>query len=169
MRSDHEEISAVCLKHLRREEEVLRDKRDTLERIHDALVGAELDGLHALHETQEEAAHVTGLLREQRDQFREQVGTLLQLPSETVTVRQVVAAIPEKERGSVREVWTRLLELAAEVERLNRCNAVLIDYCLGFTQSYLLDITGGGRPAERYGPAGTHLEASCGSLLEARG
>lgn len=169
MRNDPADLSAVCLKHLRREEEVLRDKRETLRSVRAALVGGPADALDALRESQEEAARATERLRVERDRFRWLAGELLQLPPETVTVRRVVDALPEDERGPVRAAWSRLLDLATEVEKLNRDNAAVIDYCLGFTRSCLLDITGGGRSAGRYGPGGAHLEAPCGSLLEARG
>jgi hypothetical protein len=163
------EISAICLKHLQREEEVLLAKRDTLRSVHDALVRGAMDTLDSLHERQQEAARATDGLQQERGQFRDRIGTLLQIPPESVTVPRVLEALPEQERGPLGEVQSRLLELTAEVEQLNRAIADLIAYCLGFTRDYLLDITGGGQPAERCGPAGTHLEASCGSFLQARG
>jgi hypothetical protein len=169
MQTNHAEISAACLKHLRREEEVLRAKLATLQRVHEALVNGEVDALDSLKQSQEESARATGALQEERGLFRDRVGKLLQLPPETVTVRQVLEALPAKESGPVREVWSRLLELTAAVEKTNRDIAGVIEYCLGFTQRYLLDITGGGQPAECYSPAGTHREASCESFFEARG
>jgi hypothetical protein len=169
MQSNHAEVSAVCLKHLRHEEEALRAKLAMLRHVHDALVQGEMDSLEQLKQSQEEAARTTDLLHKEREQFRGHVGQLLHLPPESVTVRQVVETLPEKEGGPVREVWSRLLELTAELDKTNRDIAGVIDYCLGFTQRYLLDITGAGQPAECYSPDGTHQEASCGSFLEARG
>jgi hypothetical protein len=169
LRDHHAEISALCLNHLRREEAVLLGKRDTLHNIHAALVRGNLDTMESLQQRQQEAVRTSDDSRHEREQFRNRIGTLLQLPPESVTISRVVAALPEAEREPLRVVWSRLLELAAEVDKLNGDIAALIDYCLGFTRRYLLDITGGGRPAEGYGPAGTHLDASAGSFLHARG
>jgi uncharacterized membrane protein YccC len=169
MHSTYAEISTACLKHLQREEEALRAKLEMLRQVHEALVHGEIDSLEQLNQSQDEAARTTQELLAEREHFRSHVGQLLQLPSESVTVRQVLALLPEKESKPVREVWSRLLELTAEMDRTNRGITGVIEYCLGFTQRYLLDITGGGQPAECYSPTGTQQEASCGSFLEARG
>ncbi len=169
MGPDHAEISNACLTHLRREEEVLAEALTLLDRVHQALVRGDLQRLETLRTLQDAAVERSATLRRDRDRLRQRLGSFLQVSSSSLTLELLAGRLPGPDGLRVRQAGDRVRRLAERVAALTRDNAVLIEHGLDFIRRFLLDVTGGGLPAGRYGPDGSHLEAAFGSLLSARG
>jgi hypothetical protein len=169
MRPDPEEISHAFVTHLGREEATLIGSLEVLRRVRAALLRSDLDELTALRDPQERAAAESARLRAERDQLRARLAVALGLSPQRVSISTLTAALPPAQREPLRGAGDRLRRLAVEADGLVRSNAALLSHLLRFTRRFLSHITGGEEAAGCYGPDGTHLEASFGSLLSTKG
>lgn len=168
MRPDPQEISLAFLTHLEREEAVLLDTLDLLRRVRAALLRSDAAELQALRAPQELAAAATDRLRAERDALRVRLGQVIGQEPAGVSLTTLTAALPADLRRPIVGAGDRLRALAKEADRLVRANANLASYLVRFTRGVLLNLTGG-ETRTCYGPSGTHLEASFGSLLSTQG
>jgi hypothetical protein len=168
MASEAAEIAEDCLNHLEREEQALQSALETLGVVRAAALAGDVARLEALQDPQAEAAQVTRALTAEREVLRRRIAAILRVPASGATLMALADHCgPAGARLNL--AARRVRELADRVDRLNLSNATLLEYCLGFTRRVLRDLTGGGTPAESYGPDGAVAESPCGPLLSARG
>jgi hypothetical protein len=169
MADDAAPLAQACLTHLAREEDVLRSALATLGAVRAAALAGDRATLDALYGRQEEIARQTAHLGHERQALRARIGALLHIPIAEATLALLAARVGGAAGDDLLSAGQRTRRLATDVDRLNNSNAALLGYCLGFARRVLRDLTGGGTPAESYGPDGTAMESPCGSLLSARG
>jgi hypothetical protein len=169
MGTEATEIAEACLSHLGREERALQTTLETLAVVRTAALAGDVPGLEALRGRQDEIARQTTALRCERENLRTRIATLLRIPATEATLAGLSTRVGGPLSDSLLSAGTRLRHLASEVDRINSSNAAVLGYCLGFARRVLRDLTGGGTPAESYGPDGTVTDSPCGSLLSARG
>jgi hypothetical protein len=163
------DLARACLSHLGREEQALRSTLETLGVVRAAALAADIGRLEDLRGLQDESALVTESLRCERDGLRGRIATLLRIPAADATLESLALHLGGPSGEYLRSAAGRVRDLAGRVDRLNLSNATVLEYCLGFTRRVLRDLTGGGTPAESYGPDGTVTESPCGPLLSAKG
>jgi hypothetical protein len=169
MGTEASDLAEACLSHLNREEAALQGTLDTLRVVRAAALAGDVPRLEALHDRQEEAARLTRQLGADRERLRAQIASRLRVSVAEATLERLAAHIGGSSAEILRATASRVRELASHVDRLNLANATVLGYCLGFTRRVLRDLTGGGTPAESYGPDGTVTESPCGPLLSAKG
>lgn len=169
---DDARLAELGLKHLEREETLLEATLSALQRIRVALLAGDLEVLAETQRQHEELVRAGNVLRQERARFRQEAAQLLGGTSsagESVTLQTLAARLPGEAGEQLAQGRERLRRLAREVEHLNGSNVSLIYYCLDFLDRFFMEITGREPSGGRYGPSGTHQEAACGSILEARG
>jgi hypothetical protein len=163
------DLADACLSHLGREEEALRSALETLQSVRAAALAGDVPGLESLHGRQNEAALLTQTLRTEREALRERIAALLRIPVGSASLENLAAHLGGSAGDRLRQAAARVRKLATRVEQITLSNATVLEYCLGFTRRVLRSLTGGGTPAENYGPDGTVMESPCGPFLSARG
>jgi hypothetical protein len=150
-----------------REEQHLAATLAALHDIRAALLGKDHAALADALARHDATARAAPELTRRRDSFRQEVGALLGVPAESVTLELLAGRLPAA-AGPIVEARARLQHQAAEVERLTASNATLLYYCLDFLRRFFERLTG--RPRDgRYDPAGRVATALGGSLINARG
>jgi hypothetical protein len=169
METGADDLAEACLSHLAREEDTLRATLETLQEVRGAALSGDVRRLETLHARQDEAARLTEAMREEREYLRSRIAKLLRIKSGEATLEKLAIHLGESPNGTLLVAARRVRELASRVQQICLSNATVLEYCLGFTRRVLRDITGGGTPAESYGPDGMVMESPCGPLLSARG
>jgi hypothetical protein len=168
MASEAADLAEACLSHLASEEVALRATLETLQVVRAAALAGDVARLESLRGPQNAAALATQALRAGRERLRERIVASLQLPPCSAPLENLAAQVGDPMGERLRSAASRVGSLAARVEQLSLSNATVLDYCLGFTRRVLRNLTGGGTPAESYGPDGTVTDSPCGSFLSAR-
>jgi len=170
LKPDVERVLQATLRHLALEEEFLAGALTALQQARRALVQADPYGLTNALDRQSEQVQASEAMQRQRQQFRQEIAALLDVPVEALTLSVLASRLPAEARQPVAAYQTRLRQLAAAVEEMGRGNAAILRSCLKFLQQVLAGLTGGAPGGgHRYGPAGLHQELGCGSLVSARG
>jgi hypothetical protein len=169
MQSNSEEISHACLTHLAREEAQLVVTLEVLKRIRSAMLRSDLAELNAVLEERVSVEFAGSRMADERNRLLKHLAARLGLTSGSLSMRQVVEALPAARRGELQQASQRLRVLLDQVDELSRSSAALAAYTVGFIRRFLADLTGTGSLAGRYGANGTHLEASLRPLIYKRG
>jgi Rod binding domain-containing protein len=166
--ADQPALGRMSLALLTREESLLLAILAALERFRQNLASNVPGALTQAVEQCKEATALLGLVREQRDRFRQLVGSQLKVSPAAVTLRFVAEHVPTADAMSITLGRRRLRQLAEEIDRLSQSNALVIWWCLDFVQRVFAGILGhaaGGR----YSAVGKIQPGASGSLLEAQG
>ena len=161
-------LAQQCLAHLDREEAYLRDLRDSLLELNLALRRGSLDQMESARSKQAHNAERGLALSPLRNDLVARIAAAFQLRSEEITLSRLVVQLPRPWSDQITAYQHRMRELSAEIHFLNRRNASLVQFCRTYMKQILTDASGG-FPVTRYGPGGTQLEGTCGSLLLAQG
>jgi hypothetical protein len=157
------------LVYLTQEEGFLTTTLESMKRVRAALIQNDLPGLTEALAGQDRAVQ-TGLdLRQGRGLLQEETAAALGIPAEELTLGRLAArssGLPGERLALARD---RLSQLARELDRTNRDNAIVVRFNLDFYEQMLVAITGGEPGGGGYGPQGNKRAAPCGSLIEARG
>jgi hypothetical protein len=164
-----EALAQVYLKHLDEERVVLETTLRALHQIRVALVHGGAMALNRALEEQAEPVRAGARLADRREDLRRELAVLLGIAPEAVTLQGLADLCPPNIRARLLEIRARLHQLAAEVDVVNRGNAVLVNHSLGFLEQLLSGITGSAGSGKRYGPAGAYQQPAWGSLVSARG
>jgi hypothetical protein len=167
-RGDVTALSLACLAHMEQEEAMLGATLDSLRQVRAALLGGDLTALERALDCQVHTARAAGELKMRRVELRKQLGSGLGLDPQSVTLQEVAARVPTDHGQRLARCRERLHQMAAEVDRLNRGNAALVQHSVDFLHQFLVSVTGGEPVGDRYRPSGQIERATCGSLFEGR-
>jgi hypothetical protein len=165
---DANALSLACLAHLEQEEAMLGATLDSLKQVRAALVGGDLSALQRAVEYQGHTARAANELKMRRAQLRSQLGAGLGLDPRAVTLQEVSSKLPLANADRIARCRERLHQMAAEVDRLNRGNAALVQYSMDFLHQFLISLTGVDPVGDRYRPSGQIERETCGSVFEGR-
>jgi hypothetical protein len=167
-RHDTSTLSLACLAHMEQEEAMLQATLDSLRQVRAALLGRDLAELERAVERQVHTARAAEELRLRRAELRGQLAVRLGIDAQAVTLQKVAARLPGENGERLARCRERLKCMAAEIDRLNRGNAALVQHSLEFLHQFLLNVTGGAAVGDRYQPSGRVDRALCGSVFEGR-
>lgn len=141
-------LAQACLDHLFLEEAVLREVREALQKLRQALRSSQPDHLHPidLSASQEKVQQSRAAVR---DIFARETG----LPAEQFTLSRLIEILPPPWADQAAAILPRLTTLADETRDLARRVAAAIACGQGFTR-LLLGRLGVADSVERYGPGG---------------
>jgi len=166
--ADATTLSLTCLAHMEQEEAMLSATLDSLQRVRAALLGRDLAALERAVELQAHTERAAQELLVRRAELRVQLGTRLKLNPQTITLKEVAMRLPGEQGLKIARCRDRLHRMAAEIGRLNRGNAALVQHSMDFLHKFLVSVTGGDAVGDRYGSSGGIERATCGSLFEGR-
>jgi len=149
--SQIEDTAGVVLEHLQEEERILADM---LQSARDVRAGLLSGDLHAQQEAFRERLARPAALHEQRQALRKQIATDLDIPIEDATLRGIADRVPRTFREGLLAAQERVRIRVAEIDRLNRANAVLAAYFIDLIQKLLGDPSSQRPSANRYSSSG---------------
>jgi hypothetical protein len=152
--SQIEETAVDVLKHFQQEERMLADMLRSTEEVRAALLSRDL---HTQHDAFREHFKPPAKLHEWRQDLRKRIAESLNTPVEEATLRGLADRAPRPLGEELVATHERLLNRIAEIDRLNRANAVLAAYFIDVVQKLLGDPANQRSPAKRYSPSGEVL------------
>jgi hypothetical protein len=167
-RVDVNTLSLTCLAHMEQEEAMLGATLDSLQQVRTALLGGDLSALEQALQSHASTARAADELRLRRGQLRSQLGAALGIEPRKVTLQEVAARLPLQDGQRLMRCRDRLKQMAAQVERLNRGNAALVQHSMEFLHQFLVSVTGGDAVGDRYHASGRVEKPACGSVFEGR-
>lgn len=169
MATDPDDLAGACLSYLARQEESLRSALATLQEVRAAALAGDAPRLEALRGPQEELARQAQALRAEGAAIRGRAAAVLGVPEAEATLDRLADRLGGRAAEQLRVAGADVRALAAEVDRLNRSNAAVLEHGLSFIRRVLRDLTGAEIPAAGYGPDGTPAGSPSRPLLSARG
>jgi hypothetical protein len=163
-----DQLAQLCLDHAAAEESHLDETLAALQVLRQALLGRDHLVLAGALKNQEGLARAADALQGRRACLQQEAAKVFGLPSSSVTRSVLASRLPPETALQLEQIRQRLGHKAAEVERLNRSNGVLLHYFLGFLQRFFQGLTGCS-PDGRYSPTGSQRYLPCGFLINARG
>jgi hypothetical protein len=163
------DLAQISLDLVRREEEFLDRLQVGLRQLNAALGGSAIPEQTAALKLQEELADGAAAMRQERLRWRIEVGRLLRMPAERVTLAVVAEALGGPAGTALRAGRERLRQRVQEAGRLHLSGAVLVRTYLHFLQRFFQDLTRSGAASGRYDRAGASTPPPYGSFLKAQG
>jgi hypothetical protein len=160
--------AATFLKHLEREEELLRAALVNVSELHAALLQGDLAGAQAVSERQ--GAHAAALVAAAVDRTASAnaLAGALGLPADGLTLAALATKLPEPLAAQVLTARAKLLTVTTELAAFQTRNANLLGHLRSFFRGVLSDLTGFDAPL-RYGPSGSRLQPATGVAIQVRG
>jgi hypothetical protein len=161
-------MAVGCLTHLAREEAMLATTVEVLREVRRGLLKSDLDVLTRALEQQREAADAAVELTDQRRRLRERWSGELGVSTEQLTFRTLAERSSGVLRARLLASRRRLLQMAGEIEQLNRGNQALIQQSVGLLQLLLGSLNGQGSGTTRYTASGDIEPGGCGPFIQSR-
>ena len=105
-------------------------------------------------------------IQQRRHELRNSLADLLHVDPQEVTLRQLVAMTTGPMRQSIERIWSSLLEMAREMEMLNRQNAAMIGQSLAIARGVVEQLTGVTAVNESYNSIGARAQSDVGPLIQ---
>ena len=154
------------LAHLLDEETSLTAMLQAVRAVHSALRQLNDETLRQAIEDESRVLKTADSLQQRRSQLRSELSAVLGVPAEETTLRHVISATTGSLREAIERCRQSLAEMAAEMDRLNRQNAAMIQQSLSITHGILERLTGTAAVGESYDAHGGREEAHVGSLVQ---
>jgi hypothetical protein len=164
--ADH--LVLTCLAHFEQEEAMLAASLEALRAIRQHLLRGDLEGLQQALSQQQQAATTAVELGRRRQLLRARLAAQLGLPVDQVTLRTLADQATGTLRGRLLKSRQRLLDMAADIERLSRGNQALVQQSMELLQKLLGSLCSQGPGTPRYTASGTIEPGSCGHFFQAR-
>lgn len=144
----------------------MQESLSTLDQLRGLLVKHDLTGLEALLRQIRAKADAYATVESRRQSLRRQLATLLECPSEDLTLSRLETALPGPIRDAVRQRKLTLRDLAERLRREHRNTSLLLADCARFNGALFRAIfqQGKGHPVI-YSPAGTARTPSQSHLM----
>lgn len=171
MTPERNQPSAVelCLAHLDREEDLLRQLRDALLGLYAALRRGDPRAIRTAFSVTDGLGGIAAAIARDRANLAVRLATELRLPRDRINLSSLIARVPVAPADRLRARRADLLALAGEIRCLRgRCDDLLA-YCRVYLRRLLAEVLPGGAVGPRYGPHGTPLDPPRRARLLARG
>lgn len=161
-------LAARFFQRLAAEEELLREACRTVNEVHAALRSGAPRRIDTARARQEVVADALRVATLDRVRAADALGADLGIPRSDICLSTLAARLPGAWAAGAWAAQTRLTDATAELSDAVRRNATLVASLRSYFRGVFADLTGGGPPVERYGPAGT-LVGTAGVAIQARG
>lgn len=146
-----EQTAVLVLRHFEQEEQILADMLRSAQQVRAGLLSG---NAHAKQEAFREHFEPPATLHHQRRDVRELIASALNIPADKATLRGLADHAPSPLRTTLMAAHQKMLGQIAEVDRLNRANAVLAACFIDLFQRLLADPSGQQPPTSRYSSTG---------------
>ena len=163
-----ERLALTCLAHFEKEEAMLAATLDAMRAIRSALIARDLQQLETAVSQQQQTAKTAGDLRASRDEIRQRVAESLGMATEHVSLRHVVKLASPRIADRLESCRRRLSEMANEIERMNRANAMLVRHSIDMLHGFLECLAGAATRSNRYDAGGRIEDGSGGTLFDTK-
>jgi hypothetical protein len=163
----HSTLADTLLRHLEREEALLRAALAGVTTVSEALRQGDLASAFDASAQQQLATE----LREAADgrsAAAAALGREVGLSGEATTLANLATKLSEQQAAELRAARERLTALTTEITAIQARNANLITHLRSFFRGVLSELTAPDAPL-RYGPSGSRLEPATGAAVQARG
>lgn len=155
--------AARLMDHLREEEATLSLLLDAVHAVHDALLARDGDRLAQALDSESQALRIGELMRERRRVLQTAIATANGIAPDDVTLGWITANVGADASVEATCCRNHLVEMSAELARLNRQNSAMIRQSLDLSRSILNQLIG--PHFESYNASG-QLETSAGSVVQ---
>jgi len=158
-------LAIACIGHLQQEEAMLTATRELLRGIRAALVSRDHDELAVVLESQQKQEQSAADLHAARMTMRQRISRSLVIPDSEATLNRLAACVSGETQMRLASGRRRLQKLAAEIEAINRCNAILVQQSMGLLHQVLFCLTGQDSSSQRYGATGRMASGEAGPVI----
>jgi flagellar biosynthesis/type III secretory pathway chaperone len=162
-------VVRAFLAHLEDEEKLLEKTVEVLDQARTVLLSGNREAMTQSLQRQARLEQAGAETRRQRLERCGELAAYLGRPADALALDALARQLPAPWGQNLQARRTRLRQLAAKIQDLNRGNAVLLTFSIGLLDQVLVAITGGSAGGKRYSPTGAYRELGCGSLVSARG
>ena len=159
-------VAEQLLSHLGDEKETLAAMLQAVRDVHHALIN--LDDAALQESLQAEARELSSsiAIQSRRLRLQNEFANILHIAPQEVTLNRLVSMTTGSLRESIEQIWQSLLEMAKEVDRLNRQNAALIGQSLAIIRGVVERLAGVSGVGESYNAVGARSGTHVGPLLQ---
>lgn len=159
-------VAEQLLVHLGDESETLAAMLSAVREVHHALMNLDDESLQKSLEVEARELSASIAIQQRRLQLQTELAAVLHVAPQEVTLRRLITLTSGSVREAIDRVWRSLLEMAAEVDRLNRQNAAMIGQSLSIVRGVVERITGVAAPGESYNAGGVRTDTHVGPLIQ---
>lgn len=159
-------VADQLLAHLENERQSLEAMLSAIRNVHAALRDLNDEVLQSSLEAEARELAAGVALQERRRRLQGELGAKLRIPPQEITLRRLITLSSGSVRNSIERIWRSLSDMAAETDRLNKQNAVMIGQSLAVARGVVERITGASGTNESYGASGTRTETHVGPLIQ---
>lgn len=152
--------------HLTDEEHSLVEVLEAVRELHKSLRELDGEGLTKALQTESDALRQAELMQNQRQQMRTDVANELGMAPAEFSLGVLVERTTGVLQSSIAESRERLTAMSAEMDRLNRQNAAMIQQSLSLMRGIVGRLTGTAATCDSYNAGGAREEAHVGSLVQ---
>lgn len=161
-----EALAERVQRHLTEEERTLVAVLESVRELHHSLRQLDGDALALALQSETAALREAEGLQRQRQQFRSETASALGLAPQDVTLGALAAKTSGQLQASVVQTRQKLTDMSAEMDRLNRQNAAMIQQSMMLMRGIVGRLTGTVASGESYNAGGVREEAHVGPLVQ---
>lgn len=159
-------VAAQILSHLGEEQATLQAMLQAVRDVHQALTHLDDGALQTCLEAEARELSSSLAIQSRRLQLQDQLASVLRVRPADVTMNRLVMITSGSLQESIEQIWRSMIEMAAEVDRLNRQNAAIIGQSLAIVRGVVERLTGVSGVNESYNAVGSRAETHVGSILQ---
>ena len=161
-----DQVADRLLQHLTEESDALAAMLTAVRDVHRALMELDDDALYRSLDAEARELSSSVEIQERRHALQDELAALLRIQRQEVTLRRLIQLTAGSVRSSIERLWRQLIEMAAEVDRLNRQNAAMIAQSLSIARGVLGRLTGVPSVTESYTSVGSRAETHTGPVIQ---
>lgn len=168
-RHELQQAVAATSSYLSRQARVLTRLAEEVEALEHLLMARNGDEIRAVVSQIEELSHPMQSLRVERDELRQQIARLLNLPADRANVTALAKAVGRSEARQLKTERDKVLALAERIDYRTQVNSVMIRRTLERGEQIFQQIAAASLESDRYRADGRRAAPLHGSLFQARG
>lgn len=159
------EIATLCLTHLDREVELLKQYIDVSKLIHDNL-GVSTDVMDDSPDLIKQLSNRTEAMEKERKQVTAAIANFLSLPESQATIRNLMKRLDSQNRQVLSDKRDELLALESFIQQQNRTNSFLIRQTIDLYQRIAMELSDQRPNATTYSATGELTCDNATNLLQ---
>jgi|GEM_PF-3570178 hypothetical protein len=159
-------VAQQILVHLVEEKTTLEAMLKAVRDVHHALIHLDDHSLKQSLEIEARELNSSLAIQQRRLQLQGELASVLHLAPQEITLNRLVTMMSGALRESTDQIWKSLIEMANEIDRLNRQNAALIGQSLSIVRGVIERLSGVSGVGESYDASGGRADTHVGPLLQ---
>ena len=159
---DIEDLKKDMMAVLEEEVDVFRKMHGLLTQEQKALTRDDVEGIKSAVENQKQLGEAVRLVDARRDQIAKAIGLKIGVGEEPMTINRLCELYDGEEGERMLELRDSLLDLQAEIRRVNRNNAFLIRHAMRYVDKIMFLLKSGDGSSRIYLPSGAADSVSAG-------